>query len=323
MIRSVLAAVLCVAVSLVTSAGAQRASTPEEPAKPAANAPSTAKSKNPPAEKSEAPPIVGPSEKGLILNDHLLVTWYGNPNSNRMGILGERKGAELAAGLKQQAAAYAKLTTKQIMIAYHLVAVVAQGAPGADDKYRRRESPKIMRALLEDARANGFKLIVDVQPGHSTVADEVNWLKPFLAEPDVYLALDPEFSMIDGIVPGKKIGIMRAADINAGIEIVERIIQENHLPPKVVIVHQFTWNMLPDKLKVRSSSLVDVVLDMDGFGDRTLKLSTYRAVLRQVPIRSTGFEFMGFKLFYKQDTNLMSPANVMALKPTPSVIIYQ
>jgi hypothetical protein len=32
---------------------------------------------------------------------------------------------------------------------------------------------------------------------------------------------------------------------------------------------------------------------------------------------------MGFKLFYKQDKNLFSPAQVMALKPPPAVIIYQ
>ena len=291
--------------------------------KAASGKPAAAPTKKTASEKIEPPPLAGPNEKGQVLNDHLLITWYGNPNSNRMGILGERKGADLANGLKQQAAEYAKHTTKQVMIAYHLVAVVAQGAPGTDEKYRRRESPKIMQALLDEARANGFKLIVDVQTGHSTVADEVNWLKPFLMQPDVYLALDPEFAMINGVVPGKKIGTMYAKDINDGIDIVEKIIKDNHLPPKVVIVHQFTWNMLPDKLKVRPSSMVDVVLDMDGFGDRTLKLSTYRAVIRQVPMPQTGFEFMGVKLFYKQDKNLFAPAHIMALKPTPAVVIYQ
>lgn len=302
------------------------------------------------------------SERSLVLADNLLVTWYGNPHSNRMGILGERKGADLAAGLREQAAAYEKVTTRKVLMAYHLVAVVAQGAPGADGKYRRRESTSVMRSLLEEARANGFKMIVDIQPGWSTVAEEVAALRPMLAEPDVYLALDPEFSMIDdreraeliraaararaeaapptksGVtekaapelppggsrpIPGKLIGTMRASDVNGALDELDRIITEGHLPPKVLIVHQFTWNMLPDKQNIRRSSLVDVVLDMDGFGDRSLKLSTYRAILRQAPMESTGFTFTGVKLFYKQDRNLFTPAQVVGLTPAPAVIIYQ
>ena len=272
-----------------------------------------------------------------LLADHVLVTWYGNPWSNRMGILGERKGADLAAGLQEQAAAYQKVTTKKVIPAYHLVAVVAQAAAGADGKYRRRETTRVIRALLDDARANGFKLILDVQPGWSTVAEEVAFLKPFLMEPDVYLGLDPEFSMLEdaervahggkpmGVrkVPGTIIGTMLARDVNAALDIVEQIVTEHRLPRKVVIVHQFTWNMLPDKPAIRASKLLDVVLDMDGFGARSLKLSTYRSVLKQAPLESTGFQFMGLKLFYKQDTNLLTPALVMGLKPEPAVVIYQ
>src|SRR5689334_10543023 len=96
--------------------------------------------------QSPPPPAPTPaaSAGSSVLNDNLLVTWYGNPWSKRMGILGERTGAELAAGLKEQGAAYQKLTTKKVMMAYHLVAVVAQGAAGADGKYRRRETTKVI-----------------------------------------------------------------------------------------------------------------------------------------------------------------------------------
>jgi hypothetical protein len=258
-----------------------------------------------------------------VLSDHLLVTWYGNPHSKGMGVLGERKGPERANALKAQAAAYQKLTTKQVIMAYHLVAVIAQGDPGSAGKYRGRESTATMRALLDEARANDFKLILDVQPGRSSVADEVNWLRPMLAEPDVYLALDPEFSMPDGKIPGKTIGTMSAKDVNAAIDVVEQVIAANHLPPKVFIVHQFTWGMLPEKDKIRSSPSMDVVLDMDGLGNRSLKLSVYRDIIRQTPMAGTGFKFMGFKLFYRQDTNLLTPADVMKLTPQPSVVIYQ
>jgi len=279
--------------------------------------------KAPAAVEPVAPPRpVPPAAKraaNSYLADHLLVTWYGNPHSTRMGILGERKGADLADGLRKQAEAYQKLTTKEVVMGYELVTVVAQGQPGQDGRYRRRESTAVIKSMLDEARANGFKLILDIQPAWSNVADEVNAIRQFLIEPDVFLALDPEFTMEDRQhVPGKIIGTMSASEVNTAIEILEQIIKENHLPPKVLIVHQFTWNMLPDKEQIRPSEMMDIVLDMDGFGDRSLKQSTYRAVLRQGPLAYTGF-----KLFYKQDTNLFMPADVLKLDPQPAVIIYQ
>jgi hypothetical protein len=198
------------------------------------------------------------------------------------------------------------------------VAVVAQGAPGRDGKYRRREEPAITRRLLDEARANGFKLVLDVQLGRSTVADELAAMRPFLADPDVYLALDPEFAVAAGEVPGRVIGELHAADVNTALDFLERLIVDEHLPPKVLIVHQFRWDMLPDKGGIRRSPIVDVVLTMDGFGDPALKRSSYRDVMRQGQL-----PFAGFKLFYRQDGNLLTPAEVMALTPTPSVVIYQ
>ena len=33
--------------------------------------------------------------------------------------------------------------------------------------------------------------------------------------------------------------------------------------------------------------------------------------------------FAGIKLFYQQDTGLFTPAQVLALAPAPSVVVYQ
>lgn len=253
-----------------------------------------------------------------MLANHLLVTWYGNPHSSRMGVLGQKTGTARADALRQQAAAYQKLTPKKVLMAYHLVAVVAQPSPGADGMYRRRESTAVIRGLLDEARANGFRLVLDVQPGRSSVRAEVAALRSFLEEPDVDLALDPEFALTEPDVPGRKIGAMRAADINGAIDLLEQMIVDEDLPAKVLIVHQFRWEMLPDKAKVRTSALVDIVLNMDGFGSQPLKLATYRTIDRQ-----GRFAFTGFKLFYQQDSQLYSPAQVMSLSPVPSVVVYQ
>jgi hypothetical protein len=253
-----------------------------------------------------------------VLDANLLVTWYGNPWSERMGILGRLEGNALAAGLKRQAAAYAAVTSKRVVPAYELVAVVGQPQPGRDGRYRRRESRQVIDRMLRAARAAGFKLILDVQTGHSTVLDELSYLAPYLQEPDVYLALDPEFSMGDGGVPGQRIGTMRADEVNDAIAVLEYLQERYQLPPKVLIVHQFTTGMLPDKEKILSSPMLDVVLVADGFGSPALKRHTYAMVLRQHALA-----FSGFKLFYIQDTDLLQPAQVVALTPSPSVIIYQ
>jgi hypothetical protein len=262
-----------------------------------------------------APKIATDAES--LLASHLLVSWYGNPRSRQMGVLGQFQGDARADGLRRQGAAYERLTTKRVLLGYHLVAVVAQRSAGGG-LWRRRESADFISGLLAEARAHGFVLVLDVQPGRSSVEDEVEYLRPFLAEPDVHLALDPEFDMSEGQMPGRELGHMHAADVNAALDLVERLRAARGLPPKVLIVHQFTLGMLPDKEQIRVRPGIDLVLDMDGFGSQSLKRSSYRAVMRQRQL-----PYAGFKLFYRQDSNLFAPAQVMQLSPVPSVVIYQ
>lgn len=267
---------------------------------------------------SDGPAILARTTADGFLQSNLLVTWYGNPHSRGMGILGELSGAARAAGLRQQVEAYEKLTPKRITGAYHLVAAVAQPLPQKDGTFRRRESAEVIQSLLDEARAHGFQLVLDIQPGRARVRDEVKALLPFLAEPDVHLALDPEFAMSGGGIPGQRIGSMPASDINDAIEQLEAVIAEHALPPKVLIVHQFTLGMLPDKERIRSSTRVEVVLNMDGFGSRALKRASYHAIMRQREL-----DFAGVKMFYRQDQDMFAPADVMKLRPAPSVVIYQ
>jgi hypothetical protein len=253
-----------------------------------------------------------------FLESHLLVSYYGNPHSAAMGVLGALDGEARAAALRRQAAAYQPLTDKQVLPAYHLVAVVAQPQAGRDGMWRRREAPEVVRGLLDEARAQGFHLILDVQPGRAPLGDELAHLRPFLAEPDVHLAVDPEFGMDEGQVPGDALGHMHAAELNVAIRFLAELVAARCLPPKVLIVHQFAVGMLPDVERVEPAPGVDVVLNMDGFGSQSLKLASYRTITR----RWHG-TFTGFKLFYAIDTQLFTPEQIMRLTPTPSVVIYQ
>ncbi len=275
--------------------------------------------------KWEDLPSAGPSlspdrasdAPGAVLTDSLLVTWYGTPLTPLMGILGRYSGPELASRLQQQADAYAPLTGKKVVPCYELIAVVAQGGPGADGLWRRRESREVIDSMLEQARANGFRLVLDVQVGQSRVEQELEYLRPYLEQPDVYLALDPEFDMWPGQEPGQQIGHTVSGEVNYALGFLEKVIQEKKLPPKVLIVHQFTLNMLPDKENIGRSPVVDLVLDMDGFGAQVVKRGSYQAVMGK-PL-----QFAGVKLFYNHDPDLFAPEEVMGLNPVPSVVIYQ
>jgi hypothetical protein len=61
-----------------------------------------------------------------------------------------------------------------------------------------------------------------------------------------------------------------------------------------------------------------MVLNADGFGSRVVKVQKYHRFTREAP----GFH-QGFKLFYQEDLDLMAPRQVMRLRPTPDVVIYE
>ena len=61
-----------------------------------------------------------------------------------------------------------------------------------------------------------------------------------------------------------------------------------------------------------------MVLNADGFGSAPVKQAKYHAFARAA--RSLDH---GFKLFYREDAGLMSPAQVLRLRPAPSVVVYE
>jgi hypothetical protein len=75
--------------------------------------------------------------------------------------------------------------------------------------------------------------------------------------------------------------------------------------------------------KIKTIPEVQVVMNMDGFGNKTLKKSSYIDYIFREPV-----EFTGFKLFYKNDTKtnpkgLYTPAEVLRFTPKPIYIQYQ
>ncbi len=141
--------------------------------------------------------------------------------------------------------------------------------------------------------------------------------------PQVHLAIDPEFAMHNGQKPGTYIGSFDATDINYAANYLAKLVKDNNLPPKILVVHRFTEDMVTHYKNITPLPEVQIVMDMDGWGIQARKLNTYRQVIQLEPV-----QFTGFKLFYKNDyrekgSSMLTPAQVMNLQPQPSFIQYQ
>jgi hypothetical protein len=259
---------------------------------------------------------------GSILPEHRIVAFYGNPLSKRMGILGEIDPDEMLRRLEATATAWAAADSGQkVLPALHLIATVAQGYPGPARKYRLQMPDSIIERVANWVETRGWLLILDIQPGLSTVEAELPVLVPYLKRPYVHLALDPEFAMKDGHLPGRDwMGRMDASEVNHAIDVLAKIVEENQLPPKVLVVHRFTRNMLTNASQIRLDPRVQVVIDMDGYGPPGSKMGAYRWFVVRHPVQYTGF-----KLFFKtkNDNPMMKPEEVLELYPRPMYIQYQ
>lgn len=256
---------------------------------------------------------------GSILPASRIVAYYGNPLSKRMGILGALPPEQMLARLAEQIRAWERADpATPVRGALQLIVTVAQASPGPRGLYRMRMPDSLIQRVAGWAARKNYLLILDVQVGRSTVKAELTPLLPYLALPNVQLALDPEFSMKGGRTPGRVIGTMSAADVNVAVDTLAALVTRYNLPPKVLIVHRFTRPMVTGEKEIRLDPRVQVVMDMDGFGSPRLKRASYRAYIHDRPV-----QYAGFKIFYKQDTNPMTPEEVLRLDPVPVYVMYQ
>ena len=261
---------------------------------------------------------------GAILPYHRIVAFYGNLYSKRMGVLGELPKQQMLQKLNYEVNRWHKADASVTTIpALHYIAITAQNTPGKSNTHRLRMPHHQIDIVLSWANEIKGIVFLDVQVGHSTLQEELPTLVKYLQLPQVHLGIDPEFSMKNKSLPGTKIGTYSAKDINYAIRFLAQIVRENKLPPKMLIVHRFTQKMVTDYKKIKPLPEVQVVMNMDGFGNKTLKKSTYHDYIFKEPV-----QFTGFKLFYKNDTKgnsagLYSPEELLRFKPKPIYIQYQ
>ena len=249
------------------------------------------------------------------LSQFRLVAFYGSPTGPGLGIVGELPREQMHQQLLATIAQYEPLSDRPILPTYHLVTTVANPYP---PYYHHHVDLDLIEQWVTEAAALETAVILDIQPGRANLTTEFNRLEHLLYEPHIHLALDPEFVMNEWQVPGVNIGQLYANQINEIQAQLNAIGAEIGLN-RVLILHQFSPTMLPDKALIEDYPFVELLIDGDGVGSPGAKVRNYNNYAAE-----PAFEFGGFKLFPTDgDYPVMSPAEVMVLEPQPVLIIYQ
>lgn len=261
---------------------------------------------------SHTPQLISPFE------GRVWVGFYGAPSGPGLGILGRATATATVAMVTEQALAYQAILTDAVVVPFfHMVTAVADPFPGPDGNYNHRMTTETVHIWIDVAHIYGLISVVDIQTGHSPVLTELEYVEPFLRQKDVHLAIDPEFMMQDGAIPGQFIGYMPVQTLNIAQAWLNKLavaVGER----KALIIHQFDDRMFSNKDLIEDYPMVDLVWDSDGFGGPGAKIGDYLQYASE-----PGFEYGGFKLFYNYDTPVMTPAQVLNMIPRPVFVVYQ
>lgn len=248
-----------------------------------------------------------------------MVAMYGTQRSATLGVLGEQAPEAAAKRLEKIVESWLG-DDRPVLPAFELITVLATADDGDEGNYNLAASDEFVQEYLDTARRHGFYLILDLQPGRSDFLTEAKRYEKFLRQPDVGLALDPEWRTPPPERPrGGHVGHVTADEVNAVSEWLAGIVEEERLPEKLLVVHQFQEQMIRNREQLVEPPGIALTIHMDGLGTRAQKLDTYSYVHAKPPLNN------GLKLFYDEDVDMYTPAEVLdgVFDPMPDLITYQ
>lgn len=256
--------------------------------------------------------------RAQLVEGKLIVADYGSGATPRLGVAGEGTPLEAAERVAARARDWEEKTGIPTIPAFDYIQTVAQASSGSDGDYSAHTSREDLDEYLAAIRTVSGLLILDFQPGGSHFMKQVAQYEDYFRQPDVGLALDTEWRMPWGVAPATIIGYADASEINEVGEYLAGIVAEDNLPQKAFVVHQFRSAMVRNRSSIVDRPELATIFHIDGHGTKQLKQTVYRQLLPEEHF------YTGFKLFFDEDTGLMTPLEVRDdLARIPAMISYQ
>ncbi|RNG34120.1 hypothetical protein EEJ42_06685 [Streptomyces botrytidirepellens] len=254
------------------------------------------------------------------MSRYRLVGYCGLPGAAALGRLGTGDLNQRVKEIEKTARDYA--ADREPLPVLELLATVTNSSAGSDGTYRTRVPDDTIRRFHDAARRHEALLLLNIQPGRASALDEVKALRKWLVKPDVGIALDPEWDMGPGEVPGDTYGHTSGQELTDVARYLSGIVEEHDLPEKPLVFHQVAVSVVRDQSALRQQPGVVMIKSADGIGSPGMKRDTWRQLVRDQPegLRT------GFKLFYEEDaetSRLMTPKEVLALRPRPEYVMFE
>ncbi len=312
-----------VAVLLAGCATVPPVSGPSDPGTPTLpSAPPQASATTAPASDPPAQPATELPRGGRVLFPHYRLFGYsGYPGAKGQGRLGIGDLDARVREIEQRGQAWRG--GRALLPVMELIAVTVQGSPGRDGKYRTRAPESVIKRWHDVAAKHKAMLLLNIQPGRADFLDEVKHLEKWLKYPDVGVALDPEWAVGKGQVPGRVFGHTTGGKLNEVAAYLSQLTVANNLPEKVMVFHQLHVTIVAKPKDLKRHPGVVYINSVDGIGSPGAKVATFRGVMRTRP----SYVHAGFKLFYAEDVaagkRLMTAKEVLRLTPQPEYILFE
>lgn len=271
-----------------------------------------------PTPTEEPPELVGGGTE--LFPDKRFIALYGHPSYPALGALGEQSPEESADRAIELAEMYEAHSDEEIHPAFEIIVTLASEHPGDDGNYSAESDPEDIAEYVKVAEEHDVYVVLDLQPGHADFLTQAKIYEDLLKRPNVGLALDPEWRLSEGQVHMEQIGSVSAAEINETTEWLAELTEENDLPQKMVILHQFRQSMIRGREQVNTDhSELAMVLHADGHGAAQDKFATWDLLREDLPDDMR----MAWKNFYRQDEPMFSPQQTFDVEPKPWFVSYQ
>jgi len=264
---------------------------------------------------AQDPPRPAAVKAESILSYNTLFTVYGRA-FNRAPILGRLGAYKGFADMEKDIAPWIEGIKKRndkkgVIPAIHLIYAMATPCKDSPDclLYIEGTVKDLVGSYIEPAAKRGWMVVLDTQIGKSDPVRQVKRIldKGYLKYENVAVALDPEFHGYPGKEnPGRPIGTLQASQINEAQQMLDDYVRTQKRQHKIIlIVHQFGDSniddgvpfMIKDKDKIKIYQNVELVFNMDGLGQKTIKVVKYNKITDAgvYPF----IKFRGIKIFFR------------------------